>query len=147
MRRRPHGDDGTVLVLVVGLTAVLLLLVGVVVDVSAAALARRSVSSAADGAAVSGAQGIDLAAYYADGLGAGVPLSEAAVAARVQAYEDRAREEQPDLVLRSRVEDGGTVVVTATRTLQLPFRGWLGLDSTEVTAEARARAPVVEPPG
>ena len=85
--RRPAGDDGSVLVLVLGMAALLLVLVAVVVDVSVAVLARRSVVSAADGAAVSAAQALDQQSLYDDGLGAGVPLSPEAVAERVAAYE------------------------------------------------------------
>jgi hypothetical protein len=139
--RRARDDEGSVMVLTIGLTAILLLLVGVVVNVSVAALARRSLSSAADGAAVSGAQGLDEQAYLMRGLDSAVPLSEALVRQRDEAYERRAGSDQEGLELQSRV-DGDTVVVTARRVVPLPFGGWLGIDEVTVTAEARARAPV-----
>lgn len=130
------------LVLTIGLTAILLVLVGVVVNVSVAALARRSLSSAADGAAVSGAQGFDEQGYLRSGLDAAVPLSESLVRQRVQAYEERAAHDQRGLTLDSDVVAGDTVVVTASRTVSLPFGGWLGIDEVTVTAQSRARAPV-----
>lgn len=131
------------LVLVLGLAALLLVLVGVVVDVSVTVLARRSVSSAADGAAVAAAQGLDYPAFYARGPGEGVPLSEQAVTERVAAYQQEAALDQPGLQLSGVVQDGGTAVVTATRAVTLPFSGWLLHDSVVVRATARAAAPLV----
>ena len=52
-RDRPRDDDGTILVLLLGFVAVLLLRVAVVVNVSAVILAKRGVASATDGAAES----------------------------------------------------------------------------------------------
>jgi len=143
---RPRGDDGTVLVLTLGLSALLLVLVGVVVDVSATVLAKRSVASAADGAAVSAAQELDYDVFYAGGLSGEVPLSDARVAARVAGYEALAARDQPGLRLDGHVEDGAVAVVTGTRVVALPFSGWLGDGTVEVTAQARARAPLA-PPG
>lgn len=131
------------MLLTIGLTAVLLLLVGVVVNVSAAALARRSLSSVADGAAISGAQAFDQQAYLRAGVQVAVPLSESRVRQRVAAYQDRVAGNQDSLELTSRVQGTDTVVVTARRVVGLPFGGWLGIDEVTVTATARARAPLV----
>lgn len=141
--RRTGGEEGSVLVLVVGLTAVLVLLVGVVVDVSAVVLARRSLSSAADGAAVAAAQALDEDVFYARGPAAGVPLSRGEVQDRVSAYEVGASSGQPGLQMSGMVDRGYTAVVTATRTVRLPFSGRLGFADVEVSAVARARAPLV----
>ena len=138
--RRPRGDQGTVLVLVLGFHAVLVLLVGVVVDVSSVVLAKRAVAGAADGAAVSAAQALDVQALYAGGLGGHVPLDLAGARSRVAAYEAQVRVDQPGLSLGLRLE-GGTAVVTATRTVGLPFR-LPGAGPVRVRAVARARAPV-----
>jgi hypothetical protein len=89
--------------------------------VSAVVLAKRGVASAADGAAVSAAQALDLDAVYADGLGEQIPLSAAEAGARVAQYEAQVREQQPGLRLALRLE-GRTAVVTASRTVRLPFR-------------------------
>ena len=140
--RRPAGDDGSVLVLVLGMSALLLVLVAVVVDVSVAVLSRRSVASAADGAAVSAAQALDQQALYDRGLDAGVPLSAAAVADRVAAYEAVAAPGQPGLRLEGGVEGGVMAVVVARRTVRLPFSAFLGRAPVEVVAVARARSPV-----
>jgi len=142
---RPRGDEGSVLVLMTGLVVVLLGLVAVVVDVSALVLAKRALASAADGAAVSAAQGIDYAVFYADGPADGVPLSDAAVTERVAAYADGAAADQPGLQLSGQVEGGHTAVVTATRTVRLPLGAWLGVGAVDERAVARARAPLVAP--
>ncbi|HWH27369.1 MAG TPA: pilus assembly protein TadG-related protein [Mycobacteriales bacterium] len=136
-------DDGTVLVLTLGLAGLLLVVVAIVVDVSAVVLAKRGVASAADGAAVSAAQALDEQVLYDQGLGAAVPLSAADAAARVAAYEADARAGQPGLELAVRVE-GATAVVTAVRTVRPPFRVF-GQGDVTLTAVARARAPVIAP--
>lgn len=145
-RRRPSGDDGSVLVLMLGLFAVLLVLVGVVVDLSVVILAKRSLASAADGAAVSAAQAIDYGVFYSRGPGQGVPLSEDDVRSRVGTYADAAMQGQPGLELAGRVEGGYTAVVTATRTVGLPFGGWVGVQAVDLSAVAHASAPLVVGP-
>ena len=134
-------DEGSVLLLVLGLAGILLTLVAVVVDVSAVVLAKRGVASAADGAAVSAAQALDLGAVHGQGLGAQIPLEAGEARARVTAYEGQVRGQQPDLRLALRIE-GRTAVVTASRTVRLPFR-LPGTGPVQVSAVARARAPVL----
>ena len=133
-------DEGSVLVLVLGFVGILLVLVAVVVDVSAVVLAKRGVASAADGAAVSAAQALDLGAVYGEGLGDRIPLDAGEARARVSAYEGQAREQQPGLRLGLRLE-GRTAVVTGSRTVRLPFR-LPGTGPVRVSAVARAQAPV-----
>jgi Flp pilus assembly protein TadG len=130
-----------VLLLVLGFAGLLIVLVAVVVDVSAVILAKRNVASAADGAAVSAAQALDLDALRTEGLGAQIPLSPDDARSRVAAYQAQASGQQPGLVLAVRVE-GRTAVVTGTRTVRLPFR-LPGTEPVQVTAVARATAPVV----
>lgn len=147
-RGSPAQDDGTITVLVVGFTAILLVLVAVVVDVSVVVLARRGAASAADGAAVAAAQQLDRSAVYANGLEGAIPLSPELVAQVVEQYAAEARGAQPGLVLESAVdpETGTTATVVATRVVQLPFVDWLGLtQGVTVRAVARARAPLVAP--
>lgn len=140
MRR---DDQGTVLVLLLGFTAVLLLMVAVVVNVSAAILAKRSLVSAADGAAVSAAQALDVTGLYAGGLDFGrLPLDQGQAALRVAAYEAQVAEAQPGTRLAVQVSaDGTTAIVRAVRMLELPFGRILGFAPVRVEAEARARAP------
>lgn len=136
-----RGDDGTVLLLLVGFAVVLMALVAVVVDVSAVLLARRGVASAADGAAVAAAQSLDEASFYSGGVGTRVPLSTGAVAAVAQQY--AAASGQAGLQLAGTVEGGTTAVVRAQRVVRLPLTGWLVQRSVTVTAVARARSPLL----
>jgi len=128
--------------LVIGFTIVLVVMVGVVVDVSAVVLAKRSVAAAADGAAVSAAQALDLDALYRDGLRDQLPLDPAEASSRVAAYEAEAAAAQPGLRLSVQV-DGRTAVVTATRTVPLPFPVPGSPGTVDVQSVARARAPAV----
>lgn len=140
------NDDGTITVLVVGFTAILLTLIAVVVDVSAVVLARRAAASAADGAAIAAAQQLDRDVLYSRGLGGAIPLSVTDVGDVVRRYESDAQQGQPGLVLEPYVDAAGTTAtVEARRRISLPFAGWLGRTSVTVTAVARARAPLATP--
>lgn len=145
MRRPdPRDDSGTVLLLVLGFTAVLLLMVAVVVNVSTVILAKRALVSAADGAAVSAAQALDEQALYERGLGTRIPLDPGEVSQRVEAYEAQADAGQPGLDLAGQVApDGTTAVVRGVRMVELPFGRMLGFEPWQVQAEARAQAPTV----
>jgi Flp pilus assembly protein TadG len=145
-RRRPQGDDGTILLLVLGFTALLLVLVAVVVDVSAVILAKRGAASAADGAAIAASQQLDQDAVYANGLGDAIPLSLDEVREVVAVYAARAAEGQQGLELAADLDPTQTTAtVTARREIRLPFSGWLGVGSVTVTAVAHARAPLITP--
>jgi Flp pilus assembly protein TadG len=145
--RRPTGDEGSVLLLTLGLSVIVLLLVAVVVDVSAVILAKRGVSSAADGAALAAAQQPDRGAISdrANALVGRLPLDEVAVQGVVAAYEGDAEDGLPGLQLVARVDGVGSeeAVVDAYRTITVPFAGWLGVGKVQVHAVARARSPVV----
>ena len=143
--RRPswRDDEGSVLVLTLGLAGLLVVVVAIVANVSAVVLAKRGVASAADGAAVSAAQALDEQALLTSGLGTEIPLSAADAAARVAAYQADAQVGQPGLQLSVRLE-GTTAVVTAARVVRPPFAVF-GQGDVTVTAVARARAPVIGP--
>lgn len=141
MRRR--DDAGTVLLLTIGMSIVLLLLVAVVVDVSAVVLDKRALSNAADGAAVAAAQQADRSELNARGLRDRLPLDEAKVAAVVATYEADERAAQRGIDLQVRVAGGTEAVVDAYRTVRLPFSGWLRITTVRLHAVGRARSPVV----
>ncbi len=140
-----RGDDGSVLVLVLGLTGVLLALVAVVVDVSAVILAKRAVASAADAAASLAAQQADEAGIRSNGIGTALRLDPALAQDAVAAFQAREDRSQPGLVLRVALgPDQTTARVTATRVVRVPFVGWLGIDPrVQVRAVATIRSPVV----
>lgn len=129
MRRR---DDGTVLLLTVFLGLVLVLATVVVVDASAAFLARRSLASQADGAALAAAQEVDLAAYYA-GTGDDLPLADAR--AVVEAY---VAAHFPGTAVAAVTTDGTTVTVALERALDLPLAPPGYARRVTVTAQATA---------
>lgn len=140
---RARGDEGSVLLLVVGLALVLFALVAVVVDVSAVVLARRGLDSSADGAAVAAAQQVDVVAVDRDGLGGRVALDPGLVADVVAAYQAEEQPSQPGLQLVASLAGPDTAVVDATRTVRLPFTAFLGVSAAVVHAQSRARSPVV----
>lgn len=138
---RRTDDEGSVLVLVLGLAVVLFDLVAVVVDVSAVVLARRGLDSSADGAAIAAAQQVDVAAA-GNGLGERLPLDPGLVADAVATYEADERTSEPGLRLEASLQGDDTAVVDATRTVRLPFTAFLGVGATVLHTQSRARSPI-----
>jgi len=153
--RRTHGsrdDQGSVLVLGLGFVVVTMLAVGLVVDASRLFLARRSLASLADGAALRGAHDLDLAALYRSG-GSGtsgapsaLPLSAARVRSDVAHYvvDQSAVNGLRGVRVIAVTVVAGTVEVTLAMTESVPLLGTiLGHPEGElVTATARARTEI-----
>ncbi|NHC45303.1 pilus assembly protein TadG-related protein [Motilibacter aurantiacus] len=145
--RRPSGDGGTVTPLVLGFAVVVMTLIAVVTDASTAYLARRSLASAADSAALAAAGGVDRDRLY-DGSLASLPLSPGAVRARAdrQLTRTQLRARLPDVRVDGVSLDGSrtTVTVRLTATARLPFSRALGIGrgSVRLTASASARSPL-----
>lgn len=132
------SDRGSVLLLVVGLVVVGLLAAAVVVDASAAFLQRRQLAARADAAALAGAQGIDLAEYYAHGASAATRLDPDAVVRRVRRQLDSARSgRDPGFVLDRVWSDGREVRVRLSMPLRLPFLARLAPERVVVESAAR----------
>lgn len=68
-RRSRRGEDGQTALLIVGFAVVVILLVAVVVNASAAYLQRQALDNLADGAALAAADGVQGAQVYDGGLG------------------------------------------------------------------------------
>nr|WP_238430029.1 pilus assembly protein TadG-related protein [Frankia nepalensis] len=115
----------------------------VVTDVSAVYLARRSVASAADGAALAAAQRINEAAVYtaADPLDPGDRLPLADVLTAVADYQYRA-DPSGATVLTASLLDENTVQVQGSRVVELPLVGFLGVGPVTVHASADAQTVV-----
>ena len=144
--REEAPDRGTVLLLTLGYAALGLALVLAGIDASAVFLARRALSSLADGAAVAGAQGADERGLYRGELGDTLPLDPTAVAQAVSDYVAArdAATSYPGLAIAEAGTDGTTVTVTLAEDKPLPFLGPLGeLGVVHLVVTARARAPVV----
>lgn len=143
-------DRGSVTPLVVGFALVVLMLVAVVVDASAAYLERQSLATLAEGAALQGADlGAEGAEVYADGIG-DEPLQVTASRARaavgdyladVGAYRDH-----PGLDYAV-VVDGARVVVRLTARVELPLSLPGAPRQATVSAEGAAIADPVLPGG
>lgn len=75
LTRRGRDDDGSVMVLIIGYTAIAAVLITVGIDTSKVFLAQRALASAADSAALAAAQGVNRHAIYdGAGLRCGQPL-------------------------------------------------------------------------
>ena len=132
-------DDGTVLILGIGLVGVCLLALAVVADTTSAFLQRRSLYSVADSAALAGSQAIDLAHYYASGASQGTRLDSSAVTRKARSYllRESIQQEHPGLHVDAVTTDGITVQVDLSATIRLPFLGALWHDVIRVRSTAR----------
>jgi uncharacterized membrane protein len=92
MRR---GDEGSVLLLGLGFLGICLLALAVVTDTASLFLQRMALQARADAAALNGAQGIDLDAYYAQGATTATALIPSIAVARVVAVIQEADTHDP----------------------------------------------------
>jgi putative Flp pilus-assembly TadE/G-like protein len=123
-RRRGRGGDerGQTSLLIVGLAVVVLLMVGVVVDASAAYLRRSGLDSLADGAALAAAEGIEGRQVYQGGLGPRAELDPAMARGYVADYLRAAGAGDHYRGLRYQVAVGtDRVVVHVSAPLRLPI--------------------------
>lgn len=140
------GERGHISLLIIGFAAILISLVAVVVDASQVVLLRRTLSSAADGAALAAAQSLAEEAFYTGRSGTGpsgevLPL-DPAIAHRV-VVDYLAGVDVPLRLLEVSVDDGRvTVAVAATADLPLVGAVTSSFTGTTVTARASARSPI-----
>jgi hypothetical protein len=142
---RRHSERGSVTPLIIGLAAVLVLLVAVVVDASAAFLRRQQLDSLADAAALAATDGVQGGAVYTHGLGERAAIDPAAARRFVVAYlaSSGARHRFPGLVLEVRTS-ADTVLVRVSAPLRLPLHvGGVGTTTT-VTGTAAAEVRVTD---
>jgi hypothetical protein len=146
VKRSPTAsDDGTVLLLIVGLVTLAALLVSVVTDASALYLERRRLVSAADGAALAGAQKVNEARVYSEGLPATGPVPLDPSAAELAAIEYLAESG----IALSDVSVHATPTTVSVRVwsrYRLPVASTVtvgGAGSATVSASATARTAVV----
>jgi uncharacterized membrane protein len=155
-RDRLRDDDGSVMVLIIGYTAIAAVLIVVGIDVSKVFLAQRALASAADAAALAAAQGVDTTAIYAGSgpaCGTVLPLAppRAAELATSSLTDDRADLGRTFASLAQPTTEvaDGTVEVTLTGKVAVPFGRVLAwLDPSEssgqvsVTETAHAQSAV-----
>ena|SRR5947209_1311101 len=126
MLRSTAADDGSLSLLIIGYTFIAAVLIVIGIDVSKVFLAQRSLSSAADAAALAGAQAVDRAAVYARGADCtDLPVDPSAAREAVLASTEDASPglrdifgslSAPDLQV-----DGGTVRVRLQGEVRVPF--------------------------
>jgi len=134
-------EGGQITLLVIGFAVILLALVAVVVDASQIVLLRRSLSSLADGAALTAAQSLAEGALYSGQAAETLPLDPAGARSAVSAYLSQAG---ADVVLvEVTVADDSVSVALAARA-DLPLIGTVtqAFQGTTVTARATARSPI-----
>jgi Flp pilus assembly protein TadG len=123
-----HRDErGQTTVLIVGLAVVVMLLIGVVVDASAAYLRRSGLDSLADGAALAAADGIQGRQVYEGGLGERAEIDPAVARTLVADYLGGTGAARRYPGLRVEVQAGtDRVVVRVAAPLDLPITppGW-----------------------
>lgn len=122
--RSRHSEQGTVMPLIIGLAVVLLMLVGVVVDASAAYQQRQSLDNLADGAALTGANEVRGAAVFAHGLeGDLAPLATDVAKGAVHSYlrDTGALAKHPGLSVEVTVRNDA-IVVRLQAPLDLPIK-------------------------
>lgn len=149
--RLPRGrwadecDEGSVLLLVIGLVPVLFLLVAVCVDVSTLFIHRRALSSTADAAALAAAQSADLERFYRGEATASLPIDCAAARRRVEAMlaPERMDVRAGGAQLESIECDRTTVSVQLRSSAELPFARVAGVaPAVVVRGRAAARSPL-----
>lgn len=135
-RPRAQDERGQMTVMIVGFTAVILLMIVVVTDISKAFLVRRDLDATADGAVLAAADGL---AVYQEMKGENAEIDPEEARRLTAEYLDAvgAGETFGSLSWSATV-DGQTVIVRLTSTVDLPFEppGWD--TTTEITAEAAA---------
>jgi Flp pilus assembly protein TadG len=160
LRLARRTDDGQLTVLVIGFTFILAVLIVVGVDVSKVFLARRSLSSVADAAALAAAQSADRAAIYAGAAACGgvLPLDAVTAAQQVDAsladdlpdlQQTFAEVQAPDVDVVA-----GTVTVHLSGDVKVPFGRVLALldpgrpnGRVHVAVSASAESPITAPDG
>ncbi|MDP1878675.1 MAG: pilus assembly protein TadG-related protein [Actinomycetota bacterium] len=138
-------DEGSVLLLAVGMVVVGLLAFTVLINASAAFLQRQRLLALADAAALAGAQALDLEQYYLVGASVGTRLDPVAVAAAVRRHvaASGAAREIDGLVIDRASSDGTSVDVALHAPLRLPFLS--DLFDGDVRVESTARLAFVPP--
>lgn len=116
-----RDETGSIVPLLIGFVVVVALLVGVVVDASAAYLRRQGLHALADAAALAATEGLQGEQVYAEGLGERAGIDAAAAQAHVAEHlrATGAHERYPGLHVAVRTREN-TVVVHLRARLDLP---------------------------
>lgn len=131
---RIRGDTGQAMLLVLGIMLVCFAVAGVAVDITRAALLRRTLQSAADSAATAGASQLDATSYYATG-GTDARLDRSRAGREAAEVFSRRRD-----IVRLRADTSGDGVrINVGARMKTSFLRIVGITHLTVTAEAGAR--------
>jgi Putative Flp pilus-assembly TadE/G-like len=145
------GDDGQILIMLLGYVVIALMLVIVAVDVTAVHLARTQLLDAVDAAALDAADAADASSVYRAGVETDVPLTTATVRSAasgyLSTYAPPTRVQDLRLDDATGTPDGRTAVVQLSATVRLPLLGpvvnaWSGGITVTVRSQARADVDV-----
>ena len=139
--RRGRGDEGSVLPLVIGAVVIVVSLVTVVTDVGVLWLQRRSLQATLDGAALAGAQSVDLPTVYAGGANGDLRLNATSARAAVRTYlaaVPSSKQLTSFRVTQVRIVTT-TITVRGTAVAHPPFLSWITGNGVTITAQASAR--------
>ena len=135
---RVQGEDGSILVLSLGLLVTAVMVATTTVNVASLWVTRAALNAVADGAALAGAQAVDEAAVYRYGLGAGLRLDPKEAAQRVRDFVAHERSTVPGIVLRSVSVSGNKVAVTLSAPAHTAFGYLMPVQPTLVVAAAHS---------
>jgi len=131
-------DEGSIMLLGIGMIGVCLLALAVITDSAGAFIQQRELQSVADSIALAGAQGIDLEQYYRTGATQSTRLNSAQIENIARTHAKVMTEGSEITLTALRVEPNGkSVLVTLNAPLRLTFFDALAFDHVEVSASAR----------
>lgn len=131
-------DEGSIMLLGIGMIGVCLLALAVITDSAGAFIQQRELQSVADSIALAGAQGIDLEEYYRTGATQSTRLNSSQVQNIARTHAKVMTEGSEVALTALAVEpDGKSVLVTLTAPLRLTFFDALPFDPVQVSASAK----------
>ncbi len=131
-------DEGSIMLLGIGMIGVCLLALAVITDSANAFIQQRELQSIADSIALAGAQGIDMQEYYRTGATQSTRLNSAQVRDIARTHANAMTTDSDIELTNIAIEpDGKSVLVTLNAPLRLTFFDALPFDPVEVSASAR----------
>jgi uncharacterized membrane protein len=149
----PHprrGEEGQILIFLVGLIGLILMVLGLGWDASNWFLGHRALDNLADGAAIAAASDVDLQAFYASD-GRQVTLSRERALATVQKYlldvvgDSGLERVAPGSVRVERLPNGSRVTVELRAATPAAFLRYLHVVAPEMVGSATATAQLQGP--
>jgi uncharacterized membrane protein len=145
--RQGSGEDGQLLILMIGLVVLVFMVLALGWDASNWFLGRRALNNLADGAAVAAGNELNTTAYY-QSEGRNIDLLTSQAAATVGDYMEASARDSGvhDVTVESvqvgRGAGGPTVTVRLVAPAQVLFLAWIGLVPPAMSADATATTSI-----